>query len=339
LSEQIEEFKPEFVFLHNPGKFQDAFSLFGKKTRILINDEELTKLVKNQGYHILISSLVGFSGLIPTINALEAGKRVALANKETMVVAGEIMNEVCRRNSAEIIPVDSEHSAIFQCLTGENHDEIEKIILTASGGPFLGKKINDLRTVTVEQALKHPNWNMGSKITIDSATLMNKGLEVIEAKWLFNIDVKQIEVRIHPQSIIHSMVEFKDASIKAQMGVPDMRVPIQYAITYPVRIKSDYPKVDFNNSNKLEFYEPDYDNFRCLKLAFQALESGGTYPTVLNAANETAVELFLNRKIKFLEIPEIIENALQNHDDKSNFNIEGLVEVNTKVKNIILNKF
>ncbi|MCI0472084.1 MAG: 1-deoxy-D-xylulose-5-phosphate reductoisomerase, partial [Ignavibacteria bacterium] len=196
-----------------------------------------------------------------------------------------------------------------------------------------------LRNVTVEQALKHPNWNMGSKITIDSATMMNKGLEVIEAKWLFNTEVKQIDVKIHPQSVIHSMVEFKDASIKAQMGVPDMRVPIQYAVTYPARIQSDYPKVDFNYSNNLEFFEPDYDNFRCLKLAFNALESGGTYPAVLNSANEAAVELFLNRKIKFLEIPEIIENALQNHDDKSNFNVEGLVEVNAKVKNIILNKF
>jgi 1-deoxy-D-xylulose-5-phosphate reductoisomerase len=339
LAKQINEFKPEFVFLHNSDKYKDAVNIIGDKTRILVNEEDLTGLMKHQGYDILISSLVGFSGLVPTIKALEAGKRVALANKETMVVAGEILNEICMKNSAEIIPVDSEHSAIFQCLVGESHNEIEKIILTASGGPFLGKKLNDLRDVTVEQALKHPNWNMGSKITIDSATLMNKGLEIIEAKWLFNMDIKQIDVIIHPQSIIHSMVEFKDASIKAQMGVPDMRVPIQYAITYPERIKSDFPKVDFSFSNKLDFFEPDYQTFRCLKLAYNALESGGTYPAVLNAANEAAVELFLNRKIKFNEIPVIIENALQNHDDKTNFNIDSLVEVNARVKNELLYRF
>jgi len=339
LAAQIDDFKPEFVFLHNPGKYNEAVKLIGTKTTILVNEEDLTGLVKNHGYDILISSLVGFSGLIPTINALEEGKRVALANKETMVVAGEIMNDVCLKNSAEIIPVDSEHSAIFQCLVGESHDEIEKVILTASGGPFLGKTYNDLKNVTVEQALKHPNWNMGSKITIDSATLMNKGLEVIEAKWLFNMDIKQIDIKIHPQSVIHSMIEFKDASVKAQMGVPDMRVPIQYAITYPARIQSDFPKVDFSVSNKLEFFEPDYDTFRCLKLAFDALESGGTYPAVLNAANESAVELFLNHKIKFLEIPDIIENALQNHNNRTNFNIDNLVEVNAKVRDDIQNKF
>jgi 1-deoxy-D-xylulose-5-phosphate reductoisomerase len=339
LAEQTSEFNPEFVFLHNPSKYNDAVKLIGKKTNILIDEKDLTGLVKNPGYDILISSLVGFSGLVPTINALESGKRVALANKETMVVAGEIMNEVCRKNSAEIIPVDSEHSAIFQCLAGENHNEIDKIILTASGGPFLGKTQDELKSVTLEQALKHPNWNMGSKITIDSATLMNKGLEVIEAKWLFNINVKQIEIKIHPQSIIHSMIEFKDGSIKAQMGLPDMRVPIQYAITYPVRIQSDFPRVDFSVSNKLDFFEPDYETFRCLKLAFKALKSGGMYPAVLNAANEAAVELYLNRKIKFFEIPDIIDNALQNYDDKPNFNIDSLVEVNARIKNDVLNKF
>lgn len=339
LADQIDEFNPEFVYLHNPLKYKEAVKLFNNKSKILVNGEDLSNLVRNPGYDVLISSLVGYSGLIPTVQALEAGKRVALANKEAMVVAGEIMTQVCLKNSAEIIPVDSEHSAIFQCLVGESHHEINKIILTASGGPFLGKKLEDLKDVSVEQALKHPNWNMGSKITIDSATLMNKGLELIEAKWLFNIDVNKIDIKIHPQSIIHSMVEFKDASVKAQMGVPDMRVPIQYALTYPDRIQSDFPKLDFSISSKLEFFEPDIETFRCLKLAIQAIEYGNTYPAVLNAANEAAVELFLGRKINFLEIQEIIENALHNHTDKRNFVIEDLVDISNRVKIDILNKF
>jgi 1-deoxy-D-xylulose-5-phosphate reductoisomerase len=260
--------------------------------------------------HIVLTALVGYAGLQPTIKAIEAGKHIALANKETLVVAGELVTKLAEKKGVNIYPVDSEHSAIFQCLVGEFHNPIEKIILTASGGPFRGKDREFLKTVTKAQALKHPNWDMGAKVTIDSATLMNKGLEVIEAKWLFGIDASQIEVVVHPQSIIHSMVQFEDGSIKAQMGLPDMRIPIQFALSYPQRLKADFPRFDFMNYPTLTFEKPDTDTFVNLSLAYTALQKGGNMPCIINAANEVAVAAFLRENIGFLEISEVIANCM-----------------------------
>jgi 1-deoxy-D-xylulose-5-phosphate reductoisomerase len=254
--------------------------------------------------------LILYSGLKPTIKAIEAGKTIALANKETLVVAGEMITSLAREKGVNIYPVDSEHSAIFQCIVGEFHNRIEKIILTASGGPFRGKKRSELESITKVQALKHPNWSMGAKITIDSATLMNKGLEVIEARWLFGLKPEQVEVVVHPQSIIHSMVQFEDGSIKAQMGLPDMRLPIQFALTYPKRIKSEFPRFNFINYPSLTFEPPDTETFRNLALAFEALQRGGNMPCVLNAANEVAVAEFLRDKVGFMRMSEIVEQCL-----------------------------
>ena len=259
---------------------------------------------------LVLTALVGFSGLKPTIRAIQSGKTIALANKETLVVAGGLITSLAKQHAVNILPVDSEHSAIFQCLVGEFHNRIEKIILTASGGPFRGKKKNDLLTIKKEQALKHPNWNMGAKVTIDSATLMNKGLEVIEAKWLFGIDASQIEVIVHPQSIIHSIVQFQDGSLKAQMGLPDMRLPIQFALGYPIRLVSDFPRFDFALHPSFTFEKPDQETFRNLALAFEALKKGGNLPCVLNAANEVAVEEFLKDNIGFLEMSELVEKCM-----------------------------
>jgi 1-deoxy-D-xylulose-5-phosphate reductoisomerase len=259
----------------------------------------------------MLAAIVGYAGLKPTLNAIRTGKTVALANKETLVVAGDLVMELAVEKRVPIIPVDSEHSAIFQCLIGEMRNPIEKIILTASGGPFLGKKTNWLVNVKREHALQHPNWNMGAKISVDSATLMNKGLEMIEAKWLFNLKPEQIQVIIHPQSVIHSMVQFEDGSIKAQMGLPDMKLPIQYALTFPKRLKNSFPRCDFRKYNTLTFDEPDIRTFRNLALAMDALQSGGNLPCVMNAANEIAVYAFLKNRIGFLEMTDIIENTMQ----------------------------
>jgi 1-deoxy-D-xylulose-5-phosphate reductoisomerase len=259
---------------------------------------------------MVLTALVGFAGLRPTINAIKAKKPIALANKETLVVAGEMVTQLAAENAVNIYPVDSEHSAIFQCLAGEWKNKIEKIYLTASGGPFRGKKTNDLAEITKAQALKHPNWTMGAKITIDSATLMNKGLEVIEAKWLFHLKPEQIDVIVHPQSIIHSIVQFEDGSMKAQMGLPDMKLPIQYALGFPQRLKSDFPRFNFMNYPTLTFEQPDKETFRCLQLAFDTMAAGGNMPCILNAANEVAVALFLQDKIRFLQIAEVVEYTL-----------------------------
>jgi 1-deoxy-D-xylulose-5-phosphate reductoisomerase len=259
----------------------------------------------------VLTALVGYSGLKPTIKAIEAGKSIALANKETLVVAGELITKLAREKGVNIYPVDSEHSAIFQCMMGEFHNKIEKIVLTASGGPFRGKKKSDLQSITKGQALKHPNWTMGAKVTIDSASLMNKGLEVIEAKWLFGLSARQVEVVVHPQSIIHSLVQFEDGSMKAQLGLPDMRLPIQFALAYPKRLKSDFPRFDFTNYPTLTFEKPDTETFRNLALAFEALERAGNMPCVLNAANEVAVAEFLKDRIGFLEMSDIVEKCLQ----------------------------
>jgi 1-deoxy-D-xylulose-5-phosphate reductoisomerase len=340
LSKQIEEFKPKAVVITNAkaySEFIDAGKF--KNIEVIKGDEGLLEICKRDNYDILVSSLVGFAGLMPTIEALKTGKRVALANKETLVTGGKIIYDLIAKYKSEILPIDSEHSAILQCLTGEDNSKISKLILTASGGPFRNLDKKDFRNISIEQALNHPNWKMGKKITIDSATLMNKGLEVIEAKWLFNLDVSQIEILVHPQSIIHSMVEFVDGSIKAQLGIPDMRIPIQYAITYPERIQSDFPRMDFRKYNTLCFEEPDFDKFECLKIAYDVIRQGGTYPTVMNAANEIAIELFLNSKVKFIDIPAIIKNSLDSHVNVRDFDVEDILYVDKNTRNDVFMKY
>jgi len=268
-------------------------------------------------YDVLVNAIVGAAGLRPTVQAIENGKNVALANKETLVIAGELVMRLAREKGVQVIPIDSEHSALWQCLVGEDRQRIERLIITASGGPFRELPQAEFDQVTVEQALDHPNWKMGQKITIDSATLMNKGLEVIEAYWLFDVPVEKISVLIHPQSIIHSMVEFVDGSIKAQLGLPDMRLPIQYALAYPERLPNDLPRMDFKRISTLSFFEPDFDKFRALGLAFEALKAAGTAPAVLNAANEEAVYAFLDSRISFDRIPQMVESALAQHTNRA----------------------
>jgi 1-deoxy-D-xylulose-5-phosphate reductoisomerase len=305
------EFKPNTVVIANEQLYDKVFSALDPAgIKVYSGHQSIASVVEMESVDLVLTALVGYSGLLPTINAINAGKNIALANKETLVVAGELITKQAQEKGVNIYPVDSEHSAIFQCMAGEFHNPIEKIILTASGGPFRGKDTAFLKTVTRSQALKHPNWTMGAKITIDSASLMNKGLEVIEAKWLFHLKPGQIEVVIHPQSIIHSMVQFQDGSIKAQMGLPDMRLPIQYALAYPQRLKSEFPRFDFTAYPSLTFEQPDVKTFRNLKLAYDALGKGGNMPCILNAANEIAVNEFLLENISFLEISEIIEDCM-----------------------------
>jgi 1-deoxy-D-xylulose-5-phosphate reductoisomerase len=339
LAEQINEFKPKKVFILNKNKSEEFKSKFNfPNLKIHDDTDDLIEMIKWNDYDLLVNATVGFSGLIPTIEAIKSGKKIALANKETLVVAGKIINDLLEEYDTTLIPIDSEHSAILQCLAGEKTESINKIILTGSGGPFRNKTFEEIKNSTIEDALNHPNWRMGNKITIDSATMMNKGLEVIEAKWLFRIDAEKIKVVIHPQSIIHSMVEFKDGSIKAQLGNPDMRIPIQYAITYPDRVTSDFPKLDLSKNNSLTFEEPDLEKFECLKIAFDVLKQGGTYPVVLNASNEIAVELFLKGKIKFLEIPNLIRHIVESHKNQNEFNIDDITEIDRQTRNEILSK-
>ncbi|MFY7707923.1 MAG: 1-deoxy-D-xylulose-5-phosphate reductoisomerase [Flavobacteriales bacterium] len=315
LIEQAKKFKPNAVVIGDESKYQivkDA--LWNDDIKVYAGQEALEQIVESTEIELVLTALVGAAGLKPTVNAINAGKTIALANKETLVVAGDLVTALAKSKAVNIYPVDSEHSAIFQCLAGEWHNPIEKIILTASGGPFRGKSHEFLSTVTKAQALKHPNWTMGAKITIDSASLMNKGLEVIEAKWLFNLKPSQIEVIVHPQSIIHSIVQFQDGSMKAQMGLPDMKLPIQYAMGYPNRLPSDFPRFDFTKYPQLTFEQPDTSTFRCLGLAFEAMERGGNMPCIMNAANEIAVAKFLNDEIGFLEIPDMIEKAMNTID-------------------------
>uniref|UniRef100_A0A7V3E698 1-deoxy-D-xylulose 5-phosphate reductoisomerase n=1 Tax=Ignavibacterium album TaxID=591197 RepID=A0A7V3E698_9BACT len=326
LKEQIDEFHPDFVVVKDKAKAGELTESINSKTEILSGESGLIEAAQSRDFDILIGAVVGFAGLIPTIEAIKRGKRIALANKETLVVAGEIVTRLVAENGSEIIPVDSEHSAIYQCLIGENLKEVEKLILTASGGPFLNKDKSFFKTATVDEALNHPNWKMGNKITIDSATMMNKGLEVIEAHWLFGLPFDKIDVVIHPQSIIHSMVQFVDGSIKAQMGLPDMKLPIQYALSFPERFENDFVRTNLPSINNLTFFEPDFDKFECLKLAYQVLETGGTAPCILNAANEIAVEKFLNRQIKFSDIPKFINIALNKIENHSNPDIETIIE-------------
>jgi 1-deoxy-D-xylulose-5-phosphate reductoisomerase len=315
LINQAIEFQPNCVVISNEGlyeKVRDVLLPLGIK--VFAGEKALADVVTMESIDIVLTALVGYSGLIPTMKAIEAGKAIALANKETLVVAGELVTKLAREKGVNIYPVDSEHSAIFQCLVGEFHNPIEKIILTASGGPFRGKDRSYLETVTKAQALKHPNWDMGAKITIDSASLMNKGLEVIEAKWLFGLSKDQIEVVVHPQSIIHSLIQFEDGSIKAQLGLPDMRIPIQFALSYPDRLKADFPRFDFARYPNLTFEQPDVQTFRNLGLAFEALEKGGNAPCILNAANEIVVAAFLREEIGFLEMSDIIAETMVKAD-------------------------
>lgn len=337
LRRQIDRFKPKAVAVVDTHCATALKHSLNGSIHVYAGEEGLLELASKDDVEIVISSLVGLAGLRPTIEAIKKGKTVALANKETLVAAGEIITRLVKEHNAKLIPIDSEHSAILQCLAGENSEHLAKLLLTASGGPFLHVDTKDFDSITVEEALKHPNWNMGDKVTIDSATLMNKGLEVIEAHWLFNLPPEKIEVLIHPQSIIHSMVEFIDGSIKAQLGVPDMKIPIQYSLTYPERVESNYPRIDFSKLRQMTFYKPDTEKFKCLALSYDALRCGGTMPAVLNAANEVAVNLFLQRKIKFSMIPTIIEEAMHNHSVKFNPSLEDIIEADASARQFVLN--
>lgn len=311
LIQQAIEFKPNCVVIADESKYEKVKSALGKyDIKIFAGNKSIEQVVQMESIDTVLAGIVGYAGLASVIAAIKAKKQIALANKETLVVAGELVTALAKENGVNIYPVDSEHSAIFQCMAGEWNNKIEKIYLTASGGPFRGKDAAFLSSVTKEQALKHPNWEMGAKITIDSATMMNKGLEVIEAKWLFHLQPEQIEVIIHPQSIVHSMVQFEDGSMKAQMGLPDMRLPIQYAFSYPNRITSTFERFNFLNYPNLSFEKADTKNFRCLPIAYKAMKKGGNVPCILNAANEVAVNAFLSDKISFLKIADVIEQTL-----------------------------
>ncbi len=312
LIKQALEFNPNAVVIADESKYQQVKeALQSHDIKVYAGAKAVEQIVEMETIDMVLASIVGYAGLASTINAIKHKKQIALANKETLVVAGELVTKLALDNAVNIYPVDSEHSAIFQCLAGEWDNKIEKIYLTASGGPFRGKTRSDLLNVTKAQALKHPNWTMGAKITIDSASLMNKGLEVIEAKWLFNLEPSKIDVIVHPQSIIHSIVQFEDGSMKAQMGLPDMKLPIQYAIGFPNRIKNTFPRFDFLNYPQLTFEKPDLDTFTNLKLAFAAMEKGGNMPAVLNAANEVAVQAFLEDKIGFLQMSDVVGNTME----------------------------
>ena len=328
LSEQISKLKPENAVIFDYEsycRFTEKYE--GNETHVAFGLDALSNIVQDKEHHLFLNAFVGFAGLEPTARAIECGLDIALANKETLVVAGALISHLAEQNNIRLLPIDSEHSAIWQCLVGEENNAIKRIILTASGGPFRGKKKADLADVTPEEALKHPNWNMGAKITIDSATMMNKGLEVIEAHWLYDIPAEKIEVIIHPQSIIHSMVEFSDNSVKAQLGIPDMRIPIQYALSYPRRLPLAVTQMDFSNVDQLQFERPDMASFPCLRLAYEALQSGKSYPAVLNAANEIAVDGFLHKKVRFNDIAEIIDLMLQKHNPKKVHELYEYVEI------------
>lgn len=332
---QALEFKPNHVVIADESKYQFVKeSLSNEDIKVFAGSKSIEDMMEITSADMILTAMVGYSGLKPTIKAIENKKRIALANKETLVVAGELITKLCAENRVDLIPVDSEHSAIFQCLVGEDLNTIDKVILTASGGPFRGKKASDLAEVTKAQALKHPNWSMGAKITIDSASLMNKGLEVIEAKWLFGLDKSQIDVVVHPQSIIHSMVEFNDGSIKAQMGLPDMKLPIHNAFFFPQRMPSDFKRLSFKDYNTLTFEEPDLETFRNLALAYHAMDIGGNLACILNAANEVAVDAFLHDKIKFLQIAELNEKCMNKVSFIQNPSLEDYVNTDSETRRV-----
>lgn len=328
---QALEFTPEMVVIGEESHYAKIKSAL-PGIQVLCGEDALCEAASLSSAVIVLTAIMGSVGLRPTIAAIKAKKNIALANKETLVVAGEIITRLAAENEVKIIPVDSEHSAIYQCLVGEELDTIEKIYITASGGPFRGKDREFLATVTREQALKHPNWVMGAKITIDSASLMNKGLEVIEAKWLFDLDISQIDVIVHPQSIIHSLVQFNDGSIKAQMGVPDMKLPVHYAIAYPNRIESKFPRFNFMDYPELTFYKPDMVTFRNLGLAYSALKSGGNMPCIINAANEVVVDAFLNNQIGFLEMSDVIEHCMSDLPFVASPNLDNYLETDQQTR-------
>lgn len=337
----IKEFNPEYVVLMEKLAFQKVKEYCCYKnnsTKVLFGIKGLNEISTLENVDLVVTSVVGMIGLIPTLEAIKAGKDIALANKETLVAAGELVMSQAEKNHIKILPVDSEHGAIFQCLQGNDLSKVNKILLTASGGPFRGKKKEELLQVTVNDALKHPKWNMGKKISIDSATLMNKGLEVIEAHWLFKVKYDDIQVIVHPESIVHSMVEYKDGSIIAQLASTDMKLPIQYALNYPVREEALVEKLDFYNLKTLNFEKPDMDTFKPLKLAYMAGKLGGTMPAILNAANEAAVELFLDKRIKFLDIGNILEECMSKFDSKYNYCLQDVLEIYKKVKEYVNEK-
>ena len=333
LIEQAIKFKPNTVVIANEEKYKEVDeALFKLGIKVFAGQQSLEEVVEAENIDVVLTALVGYSGLKPTIRAIKARKTIALANKETLVVAGDLITKLCLENGVKIYPVDSEHSAIFQCLVGETYNPIEKIYLTASGGPFRGRLRNDLLNITKAQALKHPNWEMGAKITIDSASLMNKGLEVIEAKWLFDLKAEQIDVVVHPQSIIHSAVQFEDGSIKAQLGVPDMKLPIQYALGFPERLKNTFKRFSFMDYPNLTFEKPDLETFRNLQLAYNAMHKGGNMPCILNAANEIAVAAFLKDKIGFLNMSDLIADCMEKITFVSNPTLEDYVATNKETR-------
>jgi len=336
LEPQINEFNPETVVVKDERLGLELRKRISNKCQVLTGEQGLIEAASSLDYDIFVGAMVGFSGLAPALEAIKRGKIIALANKETLVVAGELITKMCKAYNARLIPIDSEHSAIYQCLEGENKNSVEKLILTASGGPFLNKKKSALSAVTVKEALSHPNWKMGNKITIDSASMMNKGLEIIEAHWLFEIEKDKIEVVIHPQSIVHSMVQFFDGSIKAQLGLPDMKLPIQYALTYPSRLANNYERTSLPKIGSLTFFSPDMEKFECLEIAYKVLDEGGTAPCVLNAANEVAVDKFLKGKIKFSSIPNLINTALDKIENHKSPDVETIFECDKKTRELVL---
>lgn len=340
MERQVREFRPSLAAMWTEGAAKDLKErLRDMPVKILCGMDGLLETAVCEESQVLVTAIVGMIGIRPTIAAIEKGKTIALANKETLVTAGHIIMPLAAKKGVPILPVDSEHSAIFQSMHGENRDRVERIYLTASGGPFRGRKRDQLASITVEDALNHPNWSMGKKVTIDSSTLVNKGLEVMEAKWLFGVDLDRIQVVVHPQSIIHSAVGYADGGIMAQLGMPDMKLPIQYALFYPDRRPMDTERVDFFKLGQLTFEEPDTDTFRGLALAYQAARRGGTLPTVFNAANEMAVALFLQHKITFLQIPELIESSMENHSVTDDPAVEKILETETETYEYIKRKF
>jgi 1-deoxy-D-xylulose-5-phosphate reductoisomerase len=334
---QAKEFNPNHVVIADESKYNYVKeALADDDIKVFAGSKAIADIMEITSADTVLTAMVGYSGLLPTVKAIENKKRIALANKETLVVAGELITKLCEENRVDLIPVDSEHSAIFQCLVGEDLNSIDKIILTASGGPFRGKKREELANVTRAQALKHPNWSMGAKITIDSATLMNKGLEVIEAKWLFGVKGNQIEAVVHPQSIIHSMVEFNDGSIKAQMGLPDMKLPIHYAFFFPNRVQTDFKRLSFSDYNTLTFEQPDTETFRNLTLAYEAMDKGGNMACILNAANEIAVQAFLDDKIGFLQIAELNEKCMQKVGFIKTPSLQDYIETDKETRQVAL---
>ncbi|MAR40028.1 MAG: 1-deoxy-D-xylulose-5-phosphate reductoisomerase [Flavobacteriales bacterium] len=333
LISQARKYKPNIVVIANDNKYKEVNdALFDLGIKVFSGQKSLEEVVENENIDVVLTALVGYSGLKPTIKAIKSGKNIALANKETLVVAGDLVTKLCHQYGTQISPVDSEHSAIFQCLVGEGFNPIEKIYLTASGGPFRGRVREELLNITKEQALKHPNWDMGAKITIDSATMMNKGLEVIEAKWLFNLKPEQIDVVVHPQSIVHSAVQFTDGSVIAQLGVPDMKLPIQYALGFPERLENNFKRFSFLDYPELTFEEPDFETFKNLSLAYSTMKKGGNTPCVLNAANEIVVDAFLNDKVGFLYMSDVIENCIEKITFVKNPTLEDYIQTDLETR-------